>query len=377
MSLYQSTPRIFLGLSLLFFFWCHSSGCLVKHYLYQLPMQRGDGLLTGSLREVGLPVAPIERMVRKTREGGYPNIHSILLIKDGKLVLEEYFHGYRRDTKHDLRSTTKSITSLLVGMALDKQIFRHRKQLVAPMLPTYQSLLATDPKKKTIQLEHLLTMSSGLACNDWVRASPGQEDKMYKSPDWLRFLFKVPMAATPGKRFSYCTGGVIALGAALAHQSRMPVPTFAKRHLFGPLGIRDVKWSPARPKGVVDTGGHLYMRPRDMAKLGLLVLQKGRWKGRPVVSEGWIRKMLTPRWSRVGYGYLWWRKVAANRETKTRIVMHHTSGNGGQYIFVMPALKMVAVFTGGNYHSPAMKLPFLMLGKHVFRPMLQTKKGQR
>lgn len=345
--------------------------CTPKAYVYQEPPQVKGDWETSTLAKAKLPEASLVEMVNQTRQGHYKNIHSILLVKDGKLVLEEYFHGHNAQTLHDLRSTTKSITSLLVGLGIQKKHLPNELQTIPTYLPKYAKRLTG--KKRSITLQHLLTMSSGLDCNDHNPNSPAQEDKMYRTSDWLDFLLKVNMVAEPGKKYSYCTGGVVLLGAILQQASNMSIPSFAQKYLFGPLGITKVKWSPAAPKGYTDTGGHLYLRPRDMAKIGWFVHQNGMWNGKSVLSSSWFGKIKNPYHAPQGYSYLWWYKKARNQATGTTYTIHHSSGNGGQFIYIIPELKLVAVFTGGNYNSPLMNQPINMLAQHLFKPLAASK----
>lgn len=346
-------------------------GCLPTPYLYKAPTQQQDDLPVGSLPEKSKLRQSLQEMVNLVRRGHYKNIHSALIIRHNKLILEEYFQGYTRETLHDLRSATKSITSLLVGIAIQKGWLKSEGQTIAPLLPQYKDLFATAPRKKKLALQHLLTMSSGLACNDLKPSSPGQEDKMYGSPDWVRFWLRVPVLHQPGARFSYCTGGVVALGRILQNRSKMQVPQMAQQTLFGPMGITKIKWQKARPKGTTDTGGHLHMRPRDLAKLGLLVLQQGKWKGRTLVPSEWLNKSLSLHRPKAGYGFLWWVKRARSQKTGRSLSMYYARGNGGQFLFLVPELEITAVFTGGNYNSPLAIQPLQMLGRHVLAPLIE------
>jgi CubicO group peptidase (beta-lactamase class C family) len=294
-------------------------------------------------------------------------IDSVLVVRGGKLVLEQYWNGYDSRTLHDLRSATKSITSLLVGIALREGFLR---DVSDPMLlyldAAYPTLAHDGAAKRAITVEHLLTMASGLACDDRDASSPGQEDKMYDSRDWVRFFLDLPVVRPPGAQSVYCTGGVVALGRILSEASRRSVPSFADEFLFGPLGVAGARWATFDPGRQTDSGGHLRLRPRDMAKLGLLVLQRGRWNGREVVPEAWIARSVATHTRVDGqrYGYLWWLADYGPPEAPAEI--WYASGNGGQHIFVAPRHDLVVVFTGSNYNSPAARQPFELLTKYIF-----------
>lgn len=272
-------------------------------------------------------------------------------------------------------STTKSITSLLVGIALDAQVLSSVSTPIASYLNAdYPN---TPALKQGITIEHLLTMSSGLACDDWDALSPGNEQKMYQQTDWVQFILNLPSTASPGAVTQYCTGGPVTLGHILANATKQPVPTFANTQLFGPLGIAStsLQWADYKNHAQTDTGGHIRMRPRDMSKIGQLVLQGGKWNGVRVVSNAWItaatthRRDFTQVGNRGGYGYLWWLSKESYKSSTVDVI--RADGNGGQYIFVIPALDMVAVFTGENYDSGKAYLPFSLLTTYVLPAVLQ------
>ena len=195
--------------------------------------------------------------------GDHPGVLSFHLVKDGSLVAAGVERAGR--TAPDLRSATKSVTALLVGIALESGKIPSLQSRVVDLLPEYRELLQKDPRKAAITVEDLLTMRSGLDCDDWQPGSPGHEDTMYEQRDWLAFWARVPAREQPGQRFSYCTGNVIALGAIVARASGMGLDDFAAQHLFKPLGIESAKWASwNRGKGI-DSGGHLRLLPGDFA----------------------------------------------------------------------------------------------------------------
>ncbi len=294
-------------------------------------------------------------------------LHSLLIARRGSLVMEAYWNGYDRQTAHDLRSSTKSITSLLLGIAIDQGLINGVADPVLPYLTEADpDLRQVAAAKHRITLAHLLTMSSGLDCDDRNRKSRGHEDRMYRKRDWVRTFLDLEVVAPPGDVSRYCTGGVVTLGRVISEASGLSIPEFARRHLFEPLGVVGERWSLFDRKRQTDTGGHLYLRPRDLAKIGQLVLQKGQWNGTQLVSESWIERA-TREQTRIDdgkpYGYLWW---LVGMQTPTRkLSVVFASGNGGQYLFIIPELEMVVVFTGGNYNSPKAGLPFQLLGTFI------------
>ena len=284
-------------------------------------------------------------------------VSSMIVMRHGKPVFEQYWNGYDKDTLHDLRSATKSITSLLVGIAIDQHALGGVHDTVA------QWLSADYPNAPVLSrglvLEDLLTMRSGLACNDWDDNSQGQEEFMYESQDWVQFWLDLPSTSAPGTTASYCTGNPVALGHILADATHQKVTDYAQSVLLGPLGITTAVWNTYDNGTQTDTGGHLHMRPRDMLKIGQLALQGGAWQGRQLVSSAWIAastRLVTsydddPDDTFSGYGYLWWHGTTAWNGTPTDVFF--ADGAGGQYIFVVPSLDLVAVFTGESYTAPA------------------------
>ena len=301
---------------------------------------------------------------------GETKIHSFLLLKNGDLFLEKYYGAYDRHSPHDLRSTTKSIRALLMGIALDKGLIKSLDDPVLNYLKDLKPQKNLDERKGQITLRHLLTMSSGLECNDWDPKSRGQEDRVYRKKDWLQYTMDLPMANDPGEVSAYCSMGAIMIAEVIHKTSGMSIQEFAQQYLFDPLAIQEVSWGHTANKEVLDAGKRLYMTPRDMAKLGQLVLQKGQWKGEQIVSKSWIEEATSPKTKITGidYGYFWWNLPFQGMDQTYMATL--AMGNGGQYIMVFPELKLVAVFTGGAYNSQEDKLPFAIMNR-VILPTLK------
>jgi len=274
---------------------------------------------------------------------------AIIVQRHGKPVLEHYWKGYDKNTLHEIRSATKSITSLLAGIAIDKGILKGVDQPIAELLGA--AYPGRPALARGITVGNLLTMSSGLQCDDFDDRSPGHQLQMYKAQDWVDFMLNLSQQTTPGTEGRYCSGGVTTLGRAISEASKLSVPAFAEQHLLAPLGITTMNWITYDNGRHASAGGRGFLRPRDMLKIGQLVLQKGKWNGRQIVSEEWIAKSTSPHTRLVGaggeYGYLWW--ISSVRHKNRQIAVHSAIGNGGQYIFVIPDLDLVAVFTGEHY----------------------------
>ena len=332
-------------------------------YEYRMPADLGDGLAVGELSQAGLDRAVATRLAGRVVDGTYKDLHGILVYRAGRLVIEEYFYEYDRDRVHQMRSASKSVVSTLVGIAIDRGVLSGDGELVLKRLP-YEAYANADPRKGRLTLRDLLTMRSGLACNDWDGSSPGNESRVYQSQDWVKFVLDLPMVEPPGTHGQYCSGNVAVAGRMVERATGTTLPSFAQQQLFTPLGIdaARVRWNYTLSASNAATFAQLYLRPRDMLKLGVLFQQHGRWQDRQIVSREWVERS-TARWSVVGdqdYGYFWWHQWAdvALPGGNRRVDMVVATGNGGQKIYLVPSLDLVVVMTGGNYNaqSPAMAI---------------------
>jgi CubicO group peptidase (beta-lactamase class C family) len=319
-------------------------------YSYQPPKKDLDGLLTGTLDNTGLDKALLNEMMQKIVDGTYANIHSVLIIKDGKLVFEEYFYEYNKTKLHEMRSATKSIISALTGIAIDKGFIKSKTETVLSYFPEYTFKNLTDDKRQ-ITIENLLTNQSGLDCDVSNPKSEGNETTMNYSDDWIQFTLDLPMIDVPDGRGMYCSGNPITVGRIIEKATKMTLPDFAKQTLFKDIGIKNFKWNFKPDASSSETFCQVYLTPRDMAKFGLLYLNKGMWADKQVISKNWIEESLTKHSviQGVNYGYLWWLKYL--EVNGTRFFGKAAQGNGGQKIYVWEEQNMVTVITGGNYNS--------------------------
>ncbi|MDN3677604.1 serine hydrolase [Flavobacterium paronense] len=319
-------------------------------YSYQQPKNSDDGLKTGNLDNTGLDKSLLTEMTQQIVDGKYPNVHSILIIKDGKLVFEEYFYEHGKDKLHELRSATKSFVSALTGIAIDKGFIKSKNEKVLSFFPEYEFANNSEDKKK-ITIENLLTNQSGLDCDVSNPNSVGNETTMNNSDDWVKFTLDLPMIDRPGGKGMYCSGNPITLGRIIEKVTNQKVPEFAKENLFNPLGIKKFVWNFKPNKSSVETFCQVYLTSRDMAKFGLLYLNKGNWNGKQILSKEWVEQSLK-KYSvvqGVDYGYLWWNKYL--EVDGTRYYTFGAQGNGGQKIYLLQEQNMVIVITGGNYNS--------------------------
>jgi len=345
----QSTSRFLLfGLIAAFGLVC-ILGPTAKRSAAASPPDTGGSWVTASPSEVGLKAAPLAAMVKAIERGDYQKIHAVLLVRGGRLVLEEYFGGYSREKLHPIRSATKSIGSVLVGIAMDKGLIPGADE---PVWRYFKDrTLAWGDRAGALTIKSLLTMTSGLDCDDHSDDSFKCERGMRRAENWVDFALGLPMAHRPGEHWAYNSATLILLSEIITQTSGLSVPRFAERYLFEPLGIKEFKWC-FSPKGRAWMAGSALMRPRDMARFGQMCLNKGVWNNRRIVSEKWLSES-TRRHSHsefgMEYGYLWWRgRYAVGGRS---LEAFWAEGNGGQVIFVCPALDLVAVFTAGNYNS--------------------------
>ncbi len=332
------------------------------------PITADEPLPIGTPESVGLDASRLENVSNQLAAMQSHKLHSMLVLRSGLLVFEEYYNGYGRDNPHDLRSATKSITSLLTGAALDQGVI---PSVESPIMDFLAKSYPNIENKDDIQTRHLLTMSSGLDCDDFNWRSKGQEDRLYRTQDWVASFLALPPVHAPGEVARYCTAGVIALGEVIAQASGMGFSDFADDALFGPLGIHNYRWARFDNDEKVDTGGHLLLTPQGMAKLGLLVLQEGQWEGHQLISREWIQESTQPQTQvrDTPYGYLWWMDTLPYGEKRVKVIW--ASGNGGQLIFIVPEYDLVAVFTAGFYNSDKTAVVFDIFYRSILPSVIE------
>jgi CubicO group peptidase (beta-lactamase class C family) len=311
---------------------------------------------------------------------GQANIHSVLVVRHGRLLFEHYRTGqdecwgeplgnvvHGPDSKHDLRSVTKSVISLLFGIALDRKLIREIDEAILDWFPQYSDL--RTPEKERISLRHLLTMSPGLEWNENVPFSDPKNSAMcmLESADQCRYVLERPVVAPGGQVWNYNSGCSLLLEAVLAKAAGVALDDVAREFLLQPLGITDFAWTKNFKTGILEWGG-LRLRSRDLAKIGQLVLNDGNWNGRQIISQKWVKEStaahIGPAHLIYFYGYQWWlgRSLVEGREVPWICAM----GHGGQRIFAVPALDLVAVVTAGLYADAIHGLlPLVIFNRYV------------
>jgi len=318
-------------------------------YAYHPPKNDHDGLETGNLDNTGLDKKLLQEMVQKIIDGTYPNVHSVLIIKDGKLVFEEYFYEHDKYKLHALRSATKSFVSALTGIAIDKGYIKSKDEKVLSYFPEYTFQHNTEEKKQ-ITLENLLTNQSGLDCDVYNSKAVGNESIMAYEKDWIQYSLDLPMNDRAGGIGQYCSSNPIILGRIIEKATQMSLPAFAQQTLFKDMGIKNFAWHFKPDPSSGETFCQLNLRSRDMAKFGLLYLNNGFWNGKQVIPKDWVAQSLAKHSVVAGldYGYLWWTKYLD--ADGVRYYGKLAQGNGGQKIYIFKELNLVTVITAGHYN---------------------------
>ncbi len=319
------------------------------------PLRGADGWPVAPPAAAGLKTAPLEALLNELNDVAYddvrePYVQSVSVARHGKLVLDEYFYGFSADRPHDIRSAGKTLDDALVGIAAFVGARLDETTRVAPFYRRYAPFANDDPRKARLTVGNLLTMSAGFACDDNDDESPGQEDRIQATQtDWYRATLGLPLAYDPGSRAVYCSQGMNLLGGVLAGATHAWLPAFFHTAFAEPLGFGPY-YVPMMPTGTMYLGGGEYVAPRDFLKLGQLFLNDGVWHGRRLMSEAWVRRSLQPHAALQApgdYGYAW-HILHVSAAGKTYVV-EQAGGNGGQMLFVIPSLDVVAMITAGNY----------------------------
>jgi CubicO group peptidase (beta-lactamase class C family) len=329
------------------------------------PAALDDGWVAASPDGVGLDGALLCGIAARLKDTE-ADVHAVVIVRHGKLVFEQYFAGYdeRWDlpgqydhdatTTHDMRSASKSVISLLIGIAIDRKLITNVDEPVVKFFPEFSAL--KTPGWDGITLRHLLTMSSGIKWDEnraWTDPANDELHLGYEA-DPIGYVLAKPVAAPPDTIWTYNGGGTDLLGNILERVSGKPLQAFAREALFQPLGITDWEWKTYPKNGKVASAVGLRLRPRDAAKIGQLVLNRGVWDGRQLIPAAWVAQSTAPRFQAIGYfgdlffyGYQWWlgRTLSEGKEVTWIAAM----GQGGQRIFVVPELDLVVMMTSGLY----------------------------
>ena len=325
---------------------------------------------TAGPAQVGVNATAISGLLSRLRSGSLGAEHAIVIVRKGYVIADEYFAGWTADSIHTEQSVTKSVTSLVTGIAIARGDLRGVDQPLVELLARYDPIANLDDRKRALTVRDVLTMRTGL---DWNEDSyPGSPLERLNNlqTDWLRFVVDWPMREQPGTRWQYNSGGVIALGGAIGLAAGMNTADYARTYLLRPIGIAGDKWYRGFPDLLPHTGGGLVMSTRDLARIGYLVLRRGKWNGTQVVPEAWItestRPIVTPTYRLGGrtssYGYLWWLYTldGGQPDATTADIVIAASGAMGQWLFIVPKYDLVVAINAGitNAPDPALEIMF-------------------
>jgi CubicO group peptidase (beta-lactamase class C family) len=317
----------------------------------------------------------LSKILQKTEN--MPFLKSLIIVKDGTTIVEEYMNGGREELYLDLKSASKSILSALVGIALQQNYLKSIDQKVMDFFPEYETN-DLDPRIFDLTIEHLLTMKSGFN----VIETANVYRSVYESSDWIREILNFPFKSNPGEKFNYLSFNTHLLSAIITKATAMSTLEYSKKVLFSPLHIDKVLWE-KDPKGYYIGGWAMSLTALDMAKFGLLYLNNGKFDGKQIVPSEWVKQSIIRRsgmmsiyyytfWKRTyGFGYLWWiRRINGHND------IPFASGHGGQKIAFMPDVKVVIVTqansdvkgsVSGKQHRAINSLLFDNLAKYFLK----------
>ena len=346
------------------------------------------GLIAGEKAEIPLTEATpesqnldgalLEQAVAEIVDGKYGDMDALLVLRNDYLVLEHYtsplYHG--RDYRRSAKSITKSVTSALVGIARGQGKLPPLDSNLLELFPQYTDIANMDPRKRKIRLEHVLSMTAGFEWDEFTSGDTS-EFKMLRSKDWIKYALDAPMSHEPGEKWVYNGGCTMMLSDILHRSTGIEVVEYARKHLIEPIGIDNWNWTITNDN-VTNTSIGLSMSRRDMARFGVLYLNGGRWQGKQIVPQDWVEESTRVQvlgkddYFPYAYGYQWWR-LQDEEPTVAMLAVNDAFfalGFGGQFIFVVPHLKLVVVSTAGNF-GPDEALFFKLLRDRIF-PAIQN-----
>lgn len=340
----------------------------IENHTNKTPIQLADGWETGKPEPHSISLEILVDGVRAIMRNEYPNIHSVLVAHQGKLIFEEYFPGYTftsewiefdNTTPHTLQSAAKSLTSLILGIAVDQEYIEDIDSSILNWYPEYNRPDRAD--KKAITIRHLLTMQSGLEWNEWTR-SPYDRfndlNRFYRSKEPTNYLLRKELIHKPGSNFGYNSGITNLLGDIIYRSTGRYIDEYAQQEFFKPMGINSFHWE--KNNQIIAAAGGLKLLPRDLLKIGQLVLQEGVWKGKQIISEEWLMQSFyhsvhinfeTDFGFNMNYGFQWWLPGIIHPGTQKVLEPYLAAGWGGQYLIIYPEQELIIVTTGGNYET--------------------------
>lgn len=352
--------------------WEYSSNPAKQTQNLNQPKQLNDGWSTANIKDFGIKTNELERLIDSIQAQALVNTHSVLIAKKNRLVFENYFDGFNANIPHDLRSASKSISSAIIGIAIDDKTIESVDEKLYDFIPQ-QYQYTKDTLKSKISLKDLLTMSSGLDVNNQA----GED--YYQNPnnttnEWLQTVLEAPMVKEPGTYADYGSANPFLLGIALNERLDIPLEIYMNEKLFAPLQISNYINQTDDSEITPYFGGGMLLTSRDLLKFGQLYLDKGQWKGKQIISEKWVNESLEKHvqlqdvQDKNEYGYLWWHDTYLIN--KKPIASIEARGAGGQFIFILPELESVVVITSGNFRNRKGNQPRDILKEFILPALL-------
>ncbi|MEM8510297.1 MAG: serine hydrolase [Bacteroidota bacterium] len=364
-------PRIpFLGGCVWFAFMLSLLSCQPKQKTNKStdPKKTDFEFEMGTLSKNGIDSLFVQKMDDAISTGAYPNIHSVLILKNGKLVYENYYEGpdeywgnslgiikHHKDSLHDIRSISKSIVAACTGIAIQQGAIDSISQSVFDFFPKYEHYKTA--LRSEITIETLLTMTTGMEWNEDVPYTDpnNSEIQMTNAEDPIDFILSRPIHSKPGSVWGYNGGTTQLLASIIERTTGINIHEFAKKNLFTPLGIQHSEWVNFPGSELPAAASGLRLRSRDLLKFGMLYANKGEWKGQQVLPADWVKKskqvfVKFGRNRNVGYGYQFWIFKAETIAEGQNHFIPTAVGNGDQRIYIDEEHDMILVFTAGNYN---------------------------
>lgn len=370
-------------------FSCKKEDIILEHnYSYTQPLVFNDGLETGTLSSLGLDSVPIIKMMDYLNSNPSHVIHNILILKNNKLVFEEYFKGYKLDytapdlngemmdysrtTDHPMHSVSKSVTSVIIGIAVKDGYITDLNKKIIDYFPEYANFLTGN--KANITIHHLLTMTCGLAFDEQTYPYTDLRNEFRQAMDIddpIQFILSKPMVSEPGTQFHYSSGSGLVLAAILEKVTGKKFLDYANENLFDPLRSEGGVWTSSH-SGLTLASSGLYFKARELTKIGLLFLNNGRWEGNEIITPEWIElsqqeyiNTNNAFFQNSSYGYQWW-----NTHFTVNGLSHKcffAAGWGDQFMFIIPSLDMIIEFNSGNYDGTSRISPFDLLSNYILK----------
>ncbi|MDY8137703.1 serine hydrolase [Aquimarina sp. 2201CG5-10] len=316
------------------------------------PKQLNDGWSVDNIDNFGIEKSELIRLIDSIHANKLVNTHSVLIAKRNKLIFENYFDGFNTNIPHDLRSASKSISSAMIGIAIDDKIIKSVDEPLYDFI-TNDYQYTKDALKSTIKIKDLLTMSSGLDVNNLASEDYYQDPG--RSKTWLQTVLEAPMVKKPGTYADYGSANPFLLGICLSERLGKPLEFYMDEKLFAPLGITNYINQTDDTEMTPYFGGGILLTPRDLLKFGQLYLNEGTWNGKQIISENWIAESFKKHMrlqdvrDKNEYGYLWWHDTYLINGKSIKSI--EARGAGGQFIFIIPELESVVVITSGNFRN--------------------------